>query len=142
MHLHINSIRLCCLDICHCVIGFALYVSPIRSASFSFCLCCDSHYQHTVFVRILTVLEVGTPLRAFQTGELLLPHPYLFTTLLFQSNTFFHSLWISKKPCDLCPVLERPPQESPHSPGIVLRATPSDWHGPHSCSLLSFCNSL
>lgn len=70
-----------CLDVCHCVIGFALHVFPIRSASFFFQLrvvCFDSHCELSA-TQILVSIPIGQicapTLWAFQTGELLLPHP-------------------------------------------------------------------
>lgn len=77
-----------CLDVCHCVIEFALRVFLIRSASFFrprvcyVCVCVTPTMSYQL-VRFLSaprqVWYNGgrnmPPLWAFQTGELLLPHP-------------------------------------------------------------------
>lgn len=70
------------------------------------------------------------PLRAFQTGGLLPPHlSFSWPPSSIKQVLPFNSDLI--RPHDLCPAWTDPWREPP-SPGIVLLAAPSDWHGPHS----------
>lgn len=75
-----------CLDICHCVIEFALHVFPITPASFCYLKVCYTCvvapticYQLFIFLSASPQVRCKRgknvpPLWAFQTGELLLPY--------------------------------------------------------------------
>lgn len=104
-----------CLDVCHCVIKFALHVVLITSipAQCVLCMDCESHHELTasqIFVCWKTT-SLHTPLLSF-SGKWTPPSSSscFSTSFLNQTNLFIHLR--ANKAHDLWPAWDEPPDES------------------------------